>query len=185
MRHASSLRLNEMNLQPTLKNELVKLIPLKEEDFETLYKAASDPLIWEQHPENNRFQRHAFEKFFKGAIDSRGAFLVIDNKTGEVIGSSRYYDYDENNNSIAIGFTFLTRKYWGTAYNRAMKTLMLDYAFKFVETVIFHIGEKNIRSQKAILKLGAKKINELKKSENSISFVYEIKKNSWLDIRKF
>jgi RimJ/RimL family protein N-acetyltransferase len=170
-------------LQPILENELVKLVPLKEEDFEILYQAASDPLIWEQHPENNRFHRNVFEKFFKGAIDSKGAFLVIDNKNGEAIGSSRFYDCDENNKSIAIGFTFLTRKYWGTAYNRAMKNLMLDHAFKFVKTVIFHIGEYNIRSQKAILKLGSKKIGELNR-ENSISFVYEIDKNTWMDIHK-
>lgn len=175
--------LNEMNLQPTLENELVKLIPLKEEDFELLYQTASDPLIWEQHPENNRFQRHIFEKFFKGAIDSKGAFLVIDNKTGEVMGSSRYYDYNENKKTIAIGFTFLTRKYWGTVYNIAMKTLMLDHAFKYVKTVIFHIGENNIRSQKAIAKLGAKKTGELNRG-NSISFMYEIDKNTWMDIHK-
>ncbi len=174
----------QFELQPTLENELVKLIPLKEEDFEILYQVTSDPLIWKQHPEKDRFQRKVFEKFFKGAIESRGAFLVVDKKTGEVIGNSRYYDFDETNRSIAIGYTFLTRKYWGTAYNKAMKTLLLDHSFKFVDTVIFHIGENNIRSQKAIVKLGAKKIGELNR-ENSISFVYEIEKNTWTDIRTF
>jgi RimJ/RimL family protein N-acetyltransferase len=174
----------QIELQPTLKNEFVKLIPLMEEDFELLYQTASDPLIWEQHPDRYRYKREVFEKFFKGAIDSKGAFLVIDNKTGEVMGSSRYYDLDNDKKSIAIGYTFLARKYWGTAYNRAMKTLMLDHAFKLVEAVLFHIGENNIRSQKAIVKLGARKIGELKR-ENSISFVYEIDKNTWIDIRNF
>ena len=89
-------KLNEMELQPTLENELVKLIPLKKDDFEQLYQVASDPLIWEQHPNKNRYQREVFEKFFEDAIKSKGAFLVIDNKTEEVIGSSRYYDYDED-----------------------------------------------------------------------------------------
>lgn len=177
----------QFDLQPTLEDELVKLIPLREEDFETIYQAASDPLIWEQHPENNRFQRHVFEKFFKGAIESNGAFLAIDNKTGEVIGSSRYYDYNENNNSIAIGFTFLARKYWGTTYNRAMKILMLDHAFKFAETVIFHIGENNIRSQKAIMKLGAVLVGkpEIKSTgDNSrLNFIYEMKKIKWEEVK--
>lgn len=174
----------QFDLQPTLENELVKLVPLKKEDFDILYQVASDPLIWEQHPDRFRYKKEVFEKFFKSAIESKGAFLVLAKETNEVIGSSRFYDYDENKKSIAIGFTFLARKYWGTDFNRAMKSLMLDHAFKFVETVIFHIGENNIRSQRAIDKLGARKIGEQKR-ENSISFVYEIDKNKWLDIRKF
>lgn len=176
----------KFDLQPTLVDELVRLIPLKEEDFEVLYQAASDPLIWEQHPEKDRFQLNIFVKFFKGAIESKGAFLVIDNKTGEVIGSSRYYDYDEKNKSIAIGYTFLIRKYWGTDYNRAMKTLMLNHAFKFVEIVVFHIGEKNIRSQRAIEKLGATMVNKIKRKltndDKEPRLVYEIKRNKWKEI---
>lgn len=110
MRHLC--RLNDMNLQPTLENDLVKLIPLKEDDFEKLYQTASDPLIWEQHPDRFRYKKEAFEKFFKSAVESKGAFLVLDKKTNEVIGSSRYYDYDDSRRSIAIGFTFLAKKYW-------------------------------------------------------------------------
>jgi len=175
------------DLQPALENELVKLNPLKAEDFETLYQVASDPLIWEQHPDKNRYQRKVFEKFFSGAIDSNGAFLVINNKTREVIGSSRYYDYDPVKNSIALGYTFLARTYWSTAYNKAMKTLMLDHAFRFVNTVIFHIGAKNIRSQGAIEKLGAIKIGEVEVNfpgeDERLNFIYEMGKIRWTEIR--
>ncbi len=173
-------------LQPTLENELVRLVPLKLNDFESLYLAASDPLIWEQHPDRFRYQKKVFEKYFEGAIKSGGAFIIFDKKSGEVIGSSRYYDYDEVKKSIVIGYTFLARKYWGGIYNRAMKILMLDYAFNFVETVIFHIGAENIRSQKAIEKLGAMKVGEIEINypgeDERLKFIYEIKKSMWAEI---
>lgn len=168
------------NLQPTLENEFVKILPLQESDFESLYAVANDPLIWEQHPNKDRYKREVFETFFKGAIESCGAFLVFDKQTGEAIGSSRYYDYNSNNKSILIGYTFFARSHWGSKYNPALKDLMLQYAFQYVEVVMFHIGANNIRSQKAIERLGAVKIDELEVmyygEESKLNFVYEIKK---------
>jgi len=173
------------DLQPTLENELVKLMPLKEEEFEKLYQVASDPLIWEQHPDRYRYKRDVFERYFRGAIESKGAFIVVEKKSGEVIGSSRFYDFDKERKSIAIGYTFLARKYWGTTYNRAMKNLMLGHAFKFVDTIIFHIGAKNIRSQKAIEKLNARKASEIEINfpgeDERLNFIYEIDKNTWIE----
>lgn len=134
-----------MNLQPILENETVKLLPLKEENFETLYQVAADPLIWEQHPNKDRYQRAIFQNFFEGAMASKGAFLIIDKTTNEVMGSSRFYDFDEIKKSILIGYTFYGRKYWGSAYNPQVKKLMLDYAFQFADKVYFHIGALNIR----------------------------------------
>ena len=149
------------NIQPTLASELIKIIPLTDDDFERLYEVASDPLIWEQHPNKNRYQREVFETFFKGAMESKGAFLVTDEATGKVIGSSRYYDFDAAQNSIAVGYTFIGRDYWGNGYNKALKQLMFDYAFQFVDKIILHIGATNYRSQKAAEKLGAKKVDEI------------------------
>src|SRR5690606_36279609 len=119
----------QFNLQPVLENDRVLLRPLRQDDFEALYQCASDPLIWEQHPEPTRYQLPVFEKFFTGAIESGGAFLVINKETGEAIGTSRYYDVQPDKRSVAIGWTFLVRACWGTTYNRAMKQLMLDHAF--------------------------------------------------------
>lgn len=171
-------------LQPAkLKNEFVTIRPLKEDDFETLYSVASDPLIWEQHPNKNRYQREVFQTYFEGAMESGGAFLAYDSASGIAIGSSRFYEYDETKRSIAIGYTFLARDHWGTIYNRALKSLMLQHAFKFVDHVIFHIGAENIRSQKAIEKLGAYKIGEIKMEyygeEEKLNFVYQISKENW------
>jgi len=170
-------------LQPNIESEKIKLIPLQAGHFEMLYKVASDPLLWEQHPNKNRYQKEIFKTFFQGAMESNGAFVVMDKATGEAIGSSRFYGYDKNKNSVSIGYTFIARNYWGKAYNRSLKTLMLDHAFKFVETVHFHIGANNIRSQKAIEKLGAIKIDEADikyfGEQNTLNFIYEMRKDSW------
>jgi len=150
-----------MNLQPILENETVKLIPLEESDFEILYQVASDPLIWEQHPNKDRYKRAVFQNFFDGAMQSKGAFKIVNKASGDIIGSTRFYDYDDTNKSVLIGYTFYGRAYWGSHYNPAVKKLMLEYAFQFVNTVYFHIGAENIRSQKAIERLGAKKVREI------------------------
>jgi len=170
------------NLQPLhLKNEIIYLSPLQENDFEVLFAVACDPLIWEQHPNKLRYKRDVFQNYFEGAILSKGAFLICDTKTNEVFGSSRFYDFNEDEKSVLIGYTFLGRKYWGKGYNKALKTLMLDYAFQHVEKVYFHIGAHNYRSQKAIEKIGATKVDEIEVEyygeDSKINFVYLITKN--------
>lgn len=168
------------NLQPTLQNEIIKAVPLKENDFEELYRVASDPLIWEQHPNRDRYKREVFQTFFTGALESGGAFLVYDNQIGEVIGSSRFYDYNEGNKTIFIGYTFFARSHWGSKHNPALKNLMINHAFQFVNSVLFHIGANNIRSQKAIERLGAQKIAEQEVEyygePSKLNYVYEIRK---------
>src|SRR6267143_571140 len=126
------------------------------DDFDKLFAAASDPLIWEQHPENDRFQREVFQKYFDGAMESKGAFAIIERASGRIIGSSRYCNLDPAENEVEIGWTFLERAFWGGSYNRELKSLMLDHAFRFVDRVLFVVGENNIRSQKALEKIGAK-----------------------------
>ncbi|HMR39997.1 MAG TPA: GNAT family N-acetyltransferase [Ignavibacteria bacterium] len=170
----------KFELQPILENEIVKLIPLKEEDFETLFEVSSDPLVWEQHPNKDRYIREVFKNFFKGAMESKGAFLIYDNKTGKAIGSTRFYYPAETSNTIAIGYTFFARDHWGSTYNQAVKKMMLEYAFQFVDKVHFHIGSENIRSQKAIEKSGAVKIDEKEISyygeKESKNYIYQIDK---------
>jgi N-acetyltransferase len=145
------------DLQPNLKGDLIELRPLTLEDWGDLFAVASDPLIWEQHPESDRYKEDVFKIFFSDALESGGAFVIIDRKNQQIIGSTRFYGYDPEKSEIEIGWTFLARKYWGGRFNRELKQLMLDHAFKFVENVIFYVGENNIRSQKATEKIGAVK----------------------------
>lgn len=152
--------MNDFFQQP-LANDLVRIEPLQATDFEALYAVAADPLLWEQHPNPDRWQRPVFEKFFEGALASGGAYLVFDRQTGEVIGSSRYYDFDEKNRSVLIGYTFVSRSCWGKGHNPALKSLMLDHAFQRVDKVLFHIGAQNLRSQISIGRIGAEKIRSI------------------------
>ena len=172
-------------LQPThLKNEFVQLVPLELSDFERLFKAAADPLIWEQHPNTNRYQLNDFKNYFEGAVLSRGAFIVLDTATLEPIGSSRFCNYNEEKSTIEIGYTFLARDHWGATYNTALKTLMLNHAFNFVNHVQFYIGENNIRSQKSIVRLGAVKVGEAEVEYYGEpmmkNFIYQIDKVNWM-----
>jgi RimJ/RimL family protein N-acetyltransferase len=146
-----------VDLQPTLQGELVHLSPLLAEDFKDLYAVASDPLIWEQHPDKDRYREEVFREFFAGALKSGGALVARDADDGSVIGSSRFYGYDAAVREIEIGWSFLARSRWGGTYNREMKRLMLQHAFGFVDSVIFVIGPQNIRSQKAVEKIGGRR----------------------------
>ena len=146
------------DLQPHLKSELIELRPLGPNDWAALFAVASDSLIWDQHPERDRYKEEVFRVFFKEALESGGAFVVIDPKTQQIIGSTRFYGYDPEKSEIEIGWTFLARKYWGGRYNAEMKQLLLAHAFQFVNNVIFLVGEQNLRSQHAMEKIGGIKI---------------------------
>jgi RimJ/RimL family protein N-acetyltransferase len=144
-----------MDLQPTLTGSLLELRPLRADDWPMLLHAASDQLIWEQHPERDRWKPDVFRRYFDGAMESGGAFAILDRVTGQIIGSSRYCDYRPDESQIEIGWTFLERKYWGGEYNGELKRLMIDHALRFVENVVFVVGEKTVRSQRALAKIGA------------------------------
>ena len=171
------------SIQPILENENFKLIPLQENDFERLYVVASDPKVWEQHPNKERYKREVFENFFKGAMESKGAFLVVSKDSGEVLGCTRFYDFDRENKSILIGYTFYGRNSWGKNVNPQIKKMMLDYIFQYVETVIFHVGKENVPSQVAMERLGAEKVGEEEIAYfgelPKINVVYEIRKENW------
>jgi RimJ/RimL family protein N-acetyltransferase len=159
-------RYNFLNPIKIIENDIVRLGPLQESDFERLYNVGSDPEIWAGHPAKDRYQKDIFEKYFQGAIESETAYLIIDKIKNQVIGTSRFYEVEPEDKSVAIGYTFLAKSYWGTGYNSIIKRLMLETAFQEVDQVIFHVGAENIISQKAVLKLGAKllKIDDFESS---------------------
>ena len=146
--------------QPVLTGRLVELRPLREDDFPVLFAVASDPLIWQQHPDPDRCTEPVFRQFFRSAMESGGALLVLDRSDGRVIGSSRYAEHDEAASEIEIGWTFLARSHWGGIYNGEMKRLMLAHAFRFVRRVVFRVGVNNRRSQRALEKIGASYVRD-------------------------
>lgn len=141
--------------QPHLTGELIELRPATPGNFAALFAVASDPLIWEVHPAHDRWQEPVFRRFFDDGMASGGMLVAIDRATGDVIGSSRYDFGRAEPGEIEIGWTFLARSHWGGRYNAEMKALMLDHAFRTVERVIFLVGDTNLRSRRAVEKIGA------------------------------
>lgn len=170
------------DLQPILKGELLELRPLEPQDFSDLYAVAKDPLIWEQHPAHDRYKEEVFKEFFREALESGGAFAAIDSKNGKIIGSSRFYGYDKEKSEIEIGWTFLARSYWGGNYNKEMKHLMLRHAFRFVENVVFLVAPQNLRSQKAMGKIGGVCVGLRKDDTGKDSLLYQITASSFKNL---
>jgi N-acetyltransferase len=163
-----------IELQPVLEGELLRLRPLQPSDWNDLYAVASDPLIWELHPSWDRYKEEVFRKFFQDALDSGGALVALDAKDGRVIGSSRYFGYDEEKSEVEIGWTFLARSHWGGIYNGEMKQLMLRHAFRFVKDVVFLVGPQNWRSQRALEKIGAVRAGSRRDGNGVESLVFQI-----------
>lgn len=169
-----SIKAMPFDKQPTLTGELLHLRPVRPDDFDALFTAAADPLIWEQHPDSDRYQEDVFRRFFKDAIDSGGALVAIDRATGKIVGSSRFHGYNPGTNEIEIDWSFLARPYWGGRYNGEMKRLMLDHAYKFVNRVLFIIGPENIRSRRAVEKIGGRLLGSRPDAQGRERVVYAL-----------
>ena len=153
---------------------------MRADDFPALFAVASDPLIWEQHPEPDRCTEPVFRRFFNGGMESGGAFVVFDRRDAQMIGSSRYAEYDEAQSEIEIGWTFLARSHWGGRYNAEMKRLMLAHAFRFVRRVVFRVGPSNSRSQRALEKIGATYVGIESHPQRADAALFEITRESFV-----
>jgi N-acetyltransferase len=162
------------DLQPVLTSELLQLRPLRAADFDELFAVARDPLIWEQHPNHDRYEADQFRIFFREALASGGALVATETHDRRIIGSSRFHGYDRERSEIEIGWTFLARAYWGGRYNAEMKRLMLEHAFRVVDRVVFLVGLQNVRSQRAVEKIGAVRIGTRPDVNGRENIVYEI-----------
>ena len=168
-----------MNFKSHFEDSSISLLQIKKENFEELYLVASDPIIWEQHPENDRWKKEKFSIFYKNGLQNKFGFLLIfDKHKNEIIGSTRFYSYDKIDKAIRIGFTFISQKHWGTSINFQVKKMMLDYTFKYLDKVYFDIGINNFRSRKAVEKLGASLFSDNKNG----NVVYILKKNQFVNL---
>jgi RimJ/RimL family protein N-acetyltransferase len=160
-----------------LENEVVFLRQTVEEDFDELYNQGGIKEIWEQHSNIDRYKKNKFWEYFNGGLNNDlGCFTLISKKENRIVGWSRFYNYNKNELSIRIGYTFIGKGYWGTNINYNTKKVMLDYVFTFLEVIYFDVYEKNIRSQKSILKLGC-----FLSKINGTTHEYILTKTNWLD----
>ncbi|MDF1668412.1 MAG: GNAT family N-acetyltransferase [Roseovarius sp.] len=173
--------------QPVLEGPQLLLRPLQLDDREALFAAASDPAIWAGHPVKNRYEQAVFDPYFDILLASGETLVVIDKAKDQVIGCSRYYTPGVRPGTIAVGYTFLMPAYWGGATNFELKTLMFDHVFDSVDEVWLDIGPTNIRSQKATMKLGAKKVFagclDLGAGREADYFSYTLSRADWDAVR--
>ncbi len=168
-----------IDLQPVLTGDLVQLRPIRAEDWAEMYAAGSDPLIWAGHPITDRWQEPLFRQFFDDALASGAAFAIVDRASGRIVGTSRYHGHDPATREVEIGWTFLTRDCWGGGHNGEAKRLLIDHAFGFVDSIIFVVGETNLRSRRAVEKLGGRlraTFDRLIHGRMIANVVYELRK---------
>lgn len=173
-----------LDLQPTLTGTLLELRPLRASDWEALFAAASDPLIWEQHPDAERYREDVFRRFFGDALQSGGALAAVERSSGRIVGSSRYHGLDEERGEVEIGWSFLVRRCWGGRYNGEMKRLMLEHAFASVARVIFVVGRDNRRSRRAVEKIGGIHVGDRPDAGGRDSVVYAITRAAFAGRRR-
>lgn len=166
--------------QPVLAGDAVTLRPMREEDRAALYDVARDPLIWAVHPAHDRWQEPVFRRYFDDALASGGALVIIDTTSGAIIGASRYDRTRTEPGEVEIGWTFLARDYWGGATNYAVKKLMVAHALRRFDAAVFYVGESNIRSRRAVEKIGGVLLPERRPSFEmagaaSVHVVYAIR----------
>ena len=164
------------DVQPILTGQLIQLRPLAENDFDALYQVASDPLIWQQHPEKNRYEEMVFKRFFDEALLCGSALVAVELASGDIVGSSRYHGLNTNQSEIEIGWSFLARRCWGGVFNKEMKRLMIEHAFNYVNTIVFFVGEDNIRSQTAVKKIGAQPAGQRISTSGATDILYKLHK---------
>lgn len=177
-----------MNRQPVLAGERLLLRPLTEADWDALYAVASDRELWARHPSHDRWQEPVFREFFDDALARGGALAIMDRASGELIGSSRFQEYDPadadgHGGSVEIGWSFLARAWWGRGYNAELKRLMLEHAFASVERVVFRVGAENVISRKAMANIGGRLTGETFVAERAgrpmLHVIYEITRASF------
>jgi len=157
---------------PKLKGKHVYLELLREEHREIIRQLAKDERIWE-------FNRmllidetydEQFDSYFAFAMDpqARGeqhAFVIRTAGKKEIIGMTRFYELNEKHKRVAIGYTWYVPSVWRKVYNKECKLLLLQYAFEEMRfnRVELTVASQNIRSQKAVEKIGGVKEGIMRK----------------------
>lgn len=132
------------------------LRPTRPDDWAAHWAIAADPLMWVVHPAWDRYQEPVFRAYFEANLASGGSLTTVDRATDAVIGASRYWEVDPATQSVEIGATYLARAHWGSEINREVKRLMITHALRAVDAVTFRVGATNIRSRRALEKIGAR-----------------------------
>ncbi|MGE7842595.1 GNAT family N-acetyltransferase [Lysinibacillus sp. NPDC093712] len=178
-----------------LENEVVLLKPLVKEDVQGILTAGSYPEIWSYLSTaiENETDVH---NFVENALSNKDKmvefpFVIVDKLSGQIIGSTSYMDIDYKHKRLEIGTTWLTPAFWRTAVNTNCKYLLLSYCFEVLglQRVQIKTDHENIRSQKAIERIGATKEgilrNHMVRKDGSArhTVMYSITIDEWPEVK--
>lgn len=179
-----------------LENEVVLLKPLAQEHRQGILEAASYPEIW-SHMSTTIEKMDDVNKFVDKAIDTKRAktefpFVIVDKKSGQIIGSTRFMDIDETHKRLEIGTTWITPAFWRTEINTNCKYLLLQHCFEVLnlQRVQIKTDHENVSSQRAIERLGATKEGILrnhmvrKDGTTRHTVMYSITLQEWPQVKK-
>lgn len=150
----------QFDLSPTLENEYLLLSPLTLENYESLISVASQEKLVQYSP-SDIYTPETLRKYVSIALAQKEMqtsipFIVFDKKKQHYAGSSRFMNINRKNKVLEIGSTWIGKEFQGSGLNTQMKHLMVHHAFDVMgfEKIEFRIDERNIRSRKAVEKLG-------------------------------
>lgn len=182
-----------------LRGQFVYLELLQPSHIPQLKLLAKDEKLWEYTKTIllNDCYNEQVEKYLAVAIDPNGiglqrSFVIRDAATKEIIGMSRYYRMELLHKRLDIGYTWYSPAYWGRVHNKECKLLLLQYAFETLgfQRVEFEVAHQNIRSQKAVEKIGGIKEGVLRKhglrGDGSIrhTVIFSIIDDEWPSVKQ-
>lgn len=169
---------NQWLYETTLKGNLVTLVPLKREHADALIEAAADGELWNlwytSVPSRNTIDAY-LDQAFKDQDSGRALpFVVIDNATQKIIGTTRYCNADGINKRLEIGYTWYAQSFQKTGINTECKYLLLNHAFEILNSIAveFRTHWHNQASRAAIARLGAKQDGVLRNHQKSAEGIY-------------
>ncbi|WP_141434415.1 GNAT family N-acetyltransferase [Bacillus sp. 03113] len=146
-----------------LKGQRVKLVPMHIDHIEGLFEAGMNDQIWAYMPMKVETIDDV-KRLVDDALSARDQglefpYIIIDQETEKIVGSSRFLNISKLNRSLEIGWTWYNPSVWRTRINTECKYLLLSYCFEALSTirVEFKTDSRNTRSQRAIERLGAVK----------------------------
>lgn len=154
---------HELKMPEVLEGKRVKLIPLGMAHAEELWESAKNEDLWTHYTFRKIENIEKFKEFLGGALleaeTGKGfTFTIIDKATDKMRGSTSFLDIQPASHSLEIGRTWLAKELHGTGFNAECKFLLLQYCFEELKLirVFFKTDSNNLRSQKAMEKIGAK-----------------------------
>ena len=144
-----------------LENSRVRLRPLEATDFEALKPIAFDPELW-KYTLTRGDDAVSLAAYVAAAVQGRQQelrypFVIIDRRTGRLAGSTSYYNVNEAEQRLSIGYTWVGQEFQRSGLNRAAKHLLLCHAFGDLgcERVELETDARNHKSQEAMRRMGA------------------------------